>query len=115
MKTIQNHATVSKAFGQELEKEIKFTYDAEQYEKFEEIPAKEIPDNDAILNLVNQRKVAAARAAETSRLLTEAGIKAPTLEDPKVQFATLVRTLKASGKAPAEAEALANQLLGTSY
>jgi hypothetical protein len=113
MKTVQNHATVRTAFGQELDKEIKFTYEAEIYEKFEEIPADKLPDNEAILSLVNQRVVAAARAAKTSELLTEAGITKPTLEDPKVQFATMVKTLIASGRGREEADALAKQLLGS--
>lgn len=70
----------------------------DKYENYEEIPAKELPDNKEILNFVNARNKASARAAENTKALDNLGIKKPTLESsPELRFNTMVKILVAGG------------------
>lgn len=111
-KTIRKSAQVSTAFGQTLPQPISFTYDVEELQKGDEIPADEVPDADDIRSFVNQKRNAAARAKAQNEALAEAGIKKPTLDDPAVQLATMVKVLVAAGNDEATATAMAKNVLG---
>lgn len=115
MGMVEKTSEVAKAYGQDLDTPIKFSYKYEELEKYEDIPEKELPDNDEVLTMVNARRNASARAAAQTKALSDAGINKPTLDDPKVQFTNIAKSLEAAGKSRDEARQTANALLGTDF
>jgi hypothetical protein len=85
----------------------------DKYQTFEEIPAKELPDNKEVLNYVNAKNKAKERASATTKALTDAGVTKPTLEtSAEMRFNTIYKALLA-GKIPdAEAKQQAAALTG---
>ena len=112
MKPVTQTAEVSKAYGEDVNPALRFTFSYEELEKGDEIPAKETLDDEDIRNFVNARRKASARSSAQNETLRAAGIKAPTLEDPEVQVKTIVRALVAAGNSQEDAEKMARQLLG---
>jgi hypothetical protein len=112
MKEVTKRATVETAYGETLANPVKFSYTFNELERGDEIPTDKMPDADAIRSFVNQRENAAARSKAQNEALSAAGIQKPTLEDPAVQLATIVKALKASGKSQEQAEQMAKSLLG---
>lgn len=91
--------TIENAYGQPLDKAIAFSGDFEKLEKGDEIPAKENPDAEEILNYVNSKRKANARQKAMQTVLDAAGIEKPTLENNvDLQVRTMVKSLVASGK-----------------
>jgi hypothetical protein len=113
MKSNQGTANVTTAFGEDLG-DKSFTHDFEwtSFESYAEIPANELPSNVEVLKMVNAKRKASAQSSARSAEFTKRGIKAPTLEDPDVQFKTIVKALVASGKSQAVAEQIARANLG---
>jgi hypothetical protein len=101
---VTKKATVSTAHGNALDTPIPFEYGFEELQKGDEIPAAEYPDASDILAWVNTKRNAAARSVRQNQVLTDAGITKPTLEDPNVAFATMVKSLMAQGKSREKAE-----------
>lgn len=116
MKTQKVSGTMENAYGEKLPKPIDYAGDAEVYETPAEVREKgDWPKDADIVSFVNDRRIAAARQSFMKAALDAAGVKKPTLEDPKVQFNTIVKAIMASGKDEATAKQLANASLGTSY
>jgi len=111
-KPIEKTATVETAYGQTLAEPIRFSYSYEELQKGDTIPSDEMPDADDLRSYVNQKRNAAARSKAQNAALDNAGIKKPTLDDPSVQFATMVKVLVASGKTAEQAEQIAKTALG---
>lgn len=113
MKTINKSARVETAFGQTLAEPVTFSYTYEELAKGDEIPAKEMPDEDDLRTYVNQKRNAKARASAQSSALTAAGISAPSLEDnQELQLKTMVKVLVAAGKSEEVATQIAKGALG---
>lgn len=112
MKNVTKSATVTTAYGNTLPNPITFSYSYVEYEKGDTIPASELPDEDGIRSFVNGRLNAAARSKEQASALEAAGVKKPTLEDPNVQLATMIKVLMAAGRDEATATQIARTALG---
>lgn len=104
------------AYGKALDTAITFEGSFERVTVFEAIPPKELPDNDDVLTLVNNKRKANARQKAMQAALDAAGVKKPTLEgDVDLQVKTIAKGLAASGKyTEDQATALAKQMLGLS-
>jgi len=113
MKTVTVNAEVGKAYGETLPKPLPFSFSYDELEKGDAIPAKEQLDDEDIRNAVNAKRKASARSVEQNKVLRENGISAPTLEDPDVQFKTMVRTLVAAGAPQDVAEQMARATLAS--
>ena len=112
MKTVTRKATVSTAYGQTLAEPLEFEYSFDELQKGDTIPDDEVPGPDDIRTYVNQKRNAAARSTRQAQVLSDAGIQKPTLEDPNVAYATMVKVLKAQGQSQENAEKMAKQVLG---
>lgn len=92
---------------------VSATASYDKYENYAEIPAKELPDEKEILNFVNAKNKASARAAENTKTLDALGIKKPTLEtSAELRFNTMVKVLMAGGVEESEAKQQASALTG---
>lgn len=111
MKTVKKTARVETAYGTTLDKPLTFDYEYQELEANDTIPDKEQPDDKAIRSLVNGNRNAKARSSAQNAALQAAGIEKPTLEDPKVQFAQMVKALVASGKSEEQAKQIAGQFI----
>ncbi len=114
MKNVTKRATVATAYGQTLAEPLEFSFSYEELTKGDEIPANEMPDAEDIRSYVNQKRSAAARASAQNEALNAAGIKKPTLEDPAVQLATMIKVLVAAGNDEVTATTIAKSALGLS-
>ena len=105
---------VGTAYGQTLPNPVPVSGSYEAYESYDELAKnpKDLPDNDEILNFVNAKRKAAARASATTSALQGAGYKKPTLEDENVQIQTMARVFKARGDSQEVAEQKARATLG---
>jgi hypothetical protein len=106
--------TMESAYGQKLEKPLAFEGSYEAFTSYDEIPEKELPSQDDILNFVNNQLKANARQKAMNKVLDDNKIVKPTLKDsPELQISTMAKVLLASGKYTQEqAEAIAKQTLG---
>jgi hypothetical protein len=111
-KTISKSAKVETAYGQTLAEPVSFNYTYEELQKGDAIPTDEQPDAADLLTYVNQKRNAAARSKAQNDALTNAGIVKPTLEDPAVRLATMVKVLVAAGNSKETAEQIAKSALG---
>lgn len=110
-KTVKKAARVETAYGQNLASPVDFTYEYEQLEKGDEIPAKEMPDDEDLRSYVNQKRNATERSKAQALALKNAGIEKPTLEDPQEQFKQMVNILMKSGQSKDMAETIATNSL----
>lgn len=116
MKQAKVEGTITRAFEQDLATPVPYSGTCDEYETYAEVEAaNKVPSHDDIVSFVNQRIKANARQALMATALEMAGIKKPTLEDPRVQFNQIVKSLVAAKKSREEAVAAANGLLGTSF
>jgi len=108
--------TIESAYGSELATPIAFIGEYEHVLVYDAITAKELPDKDDVLTLVNNKRKANARQKAMQSALDDAGIKKPTLEDSdELKIKAIVSGLVASKKYNQEnATALAKQMLGLS-
>ncbi len=112
MKTETFKGTIESAYGEVLDTAIKFEGTFEAFENVEEIKtANDWPSNDEVVKFVNDKRKASKRQAAMTAALEAAGIKKPTLEDPKIQFRDMVKILVTSGKSETEARAIASAAL----
>jgi hypothetical protein len=112
MKTEKFNFNVETAYGQTLSPAIPVSGEFEAYEKYEEIPAKELPDNDDVLKFVNAKNKAAARAKATNEALQKAGIEKPTAKDNSVAIKEMMKIFKLRGDSDEVAESKAKAALG---
>lgn len=109
MKPEKFNGTVESAYGKVLPTAVKFSGEFEAFESFQEIvAAKEEPSNDDIVNIVNAKRKAAARATATMEALQAAGIAKPDPNSPDVIRANMVKSLM---KLHNISEAVATQIL----
>jgi hypothetical protein len=111
MKSITKSARVETAYGNAIDP-IDFTYSYEKLEKGDSIPADEKPSDEDLLTYVNQTRNAAARSKAQAKALDAADIKKPTLEDPAVRLATMIKVLVAAGNSREQSEQIAKSALG---
>lgn len=111
-KAVSKKATITKAYGQDIADPIEFSYSYDELAKGDEIPAKEVPDEEDIRGLVNSKRNAAARSKAQNEALKAAGISAPSLEDADFRLKQMVKVLVAAGRAEADAEQVARAALG---
>lgn len=113
MKTEKFSGTMESAYGKVLPSKLSFEGSYEAYTSIDEVrSAKDEPSDDEVVAFVNSKRKAAARQKAMNEALTAAGIEKPTLEDPQVQLATIIKALRAAGRSEAEATALAESTLG---
>lgn len=112
MKTVTKTAQVSKAYGETLDTPLDFSYDYEELQKGDEIPASEVPDDEDIRSLVNAKRNAKARAKAQNEALSNAGVQKPTLENEEFRLKQMVKILQASGMDEATATSTAKATLG---
>jgi putative cell wall-binding protein len=114
MTTEKFSGEISSAYGNPVSPAIKFDGTFEAYEKYEDVPEKERPDEKELLAFVNNRRKASARQSAMQSALDAAGIKKPTLEDAAVQIREMAKVLLAAKKADSQeaAEAAAKSILG---
>lgn len=119
MKTEKFKGTIESAYGRTLPSKLSFegTYDA--FQTLDEVKShdngSEYPSESDIVDFVNAKRKANARQKSMNEALTAAGIEKPTMEDPQVQLATIIKALRASGRSEDEAVALAESTLGVKY
>ena len=114
MKNVTSTASAENAYGNKIEA---FSYNFEHvvYDSLDEIKAADLmPSKKDIIGFGNANEQANARAKAFTSELDSRGIKKPELKDDvKLQIATIVKSLVASGKYDeAAAEAQAKTLLG---
>lgn len=112
MKTETFSGTIENAYGKPLPEPVKFNGTFEAFQSIDEVRSKnEYPKDTEIVNFVNARAKANARQKAMQAALDAAGIEKPTLENDKsLQYKTMLKTLVASGKSEAEADAIARSL-----
>ena len=111
-KTQKKAARVETAYGNTLAEPITFSYEYEELQKGDTIPADEMPDSDDLRSFVNQKRNAAARSKAQNDALQNAGIEKPNQENPEFRLATVVKMLKANGLSAEAAEQQARAVLG---
>jgi Cu2+-containing amine oxidase len=125
--TKMQESTIENAYGRPLSalkfKEgktpvtvISYAFSYEHVTNFDAIPAKEMPDKDEILAVVNAARKANERQKAMQKALDAAGVIKPTMEDDDtLKIKSIVAGLVASKKYNEEqATALAKQMLGLS-
>jgi hypothetical protein len=116
MKSETFKGTIESAYGKTLPQKLTFSGSFEAYENVQELrDANVFPKDEDIVAFVNAKEKANARQKAMNEVLSAAGIEKPTLEDPQVQLATIVKALRASGRSEDEAIALAETTLGVKY
>jgi hypothetical protein len=113
MKTVKFTGTMENAYGKVLAEKLPFEGEFDAYENLDEVRAAgEYPKDSEILDFVNGKVKANARQKSMNAALQAAGISKPTLEDPQVQLATIIKALIAGGRDEATATKLAEDTLG---
>jgi len=109
MKTETFGGTIETAHGTKLDIPIKFTGSFEAYENLDEVrSANDFPNDESILDFVNNKRKANARQQSMTASLEAAGIVKPTLEtDENLQLQQMVKVYMARGKSREVAEKLA--------
>jgi hypothetical protein len=116
MKTETFNGTMENAYGKTLPEPVKFSGSFDSLETIDEVrSANEYPDDKEVVAWANAKRKASARQKAMNAALEAAGITKPTLEDPQVQLATIIKALRASGRSEDEAIALAETALGVKY
>ncbi len=105
--------TISTAYGKELTSPIDATAEYEKFESFGDVTEKQKPDEKDMLNFVNARNKASARASETLKQLEAAGHKKPTLEDSEeMRYNQILKALLAGKVTEDVAKQQATELTG---
>jgi hypothetical protein len=111
-KTVTKKARVETAYGRQLDSPIDFSYVYEELIDGDSIPAAEVLEPKDMRSFVNAKRNASARSTAQNKALSDAGIEKPTLEDPAVRLAGMVKIFIANGENPTTAEQMARQALG---
>jgi hypothetical protein len=94
MKSESFSGSVASAYGETLPKPVAFSGTYEAFETFDEVKgANELPSNDEIVTMVNNKRKANARAKATQAALDAAGIQRPDPNSPEVLRKTAIATL----------------------
>ena len=113
MKSETFSGTMENAYGKVLPSKVNFSGSFDAYENIGEIKAaNDLPSDDEVVSFTNSKRKASARQKAMNAALEAAGIQKPTLEDPQVQLATLIKVLVASGRTEEQATQLAKTTLG---
>lgn len=115
MKNDTFKATVTTAYGQTLKTPLKISGSYEVFETVEEVrEAYRKPNefDEFVIGAANAASKASAIAAERTKQLDDAGIKAPKLgEDREATIRHIMRGLVAAGKSEEEARRIAEPLV----
>jgi hypothetical protein len=116
MKTEKFSGVMENAYGKVLPEKLKFSGTFEAFENVDEVrAANEFPDDKEVVAWANGKRKASARQKSMNAVLESAGITKPTLEDPQVQLAGMVKILVANGRSEEDAITLAETTLGVKY
>lgn len=116
MKTETFKGTIESAYSRTLPSKLTFSGSFDAYENVDELRRdNKYPSDEDIVSFVNAKEKANARQKAMNEALTAAGIEKPTMEDPQVQLATIIKALRASGRTEEEAITLAESTLGVKY
>lgn len=93
MKTETFSGKIETAFGKTLPSPVSFSGSFEAYENYEDIvKANDLLSNEEVLNAVNAKRKAKARAAATTEALQAAGIEKPDTSSPEYVKAQMVKS-----------------------
>lgn len=112
MKTETFSGTIDNAFGSKLKETLKFNGSFDAYESYSEVPEKEKLDEKDMLSVVNNARKANERAKVMAEVLKNAGYEKPEADNPQVILKNMIKNLILAKKSPAEAQTLAETLLG---
>ncbi len=120
-KTANANATTRKAFGKNLseystdEKPVpavlETPYSFEELELTDVVPDDEKLSEQDILDVINARRNATARAAAVNKALGEYGITPPALTDAEKAVNSIIRGLVLMGNSEADARSMAEAML----
>lgn len=113
-KVVKFDGVIENAYGIKLPSPLSYDAEYEELLSYDAIPAKEMPDNDDILTIVNGKRKANARQKAMQAALDKAGIEKPTLEtSDDLRIKNIVDSLLASKKYTREvAVDMAKKMLG---
>lgn len=112
MKTEKFSGSVESAYGKVLPSKVTFSGEYQAVEKLEEIPDDEKLGPADIIDVVNAKRKASARAKATTEALQAAGIEKPDPNNPATIVETMVKmTLKLN---PGMTEDVARQIVKAS-
>lgn len=115
MKTEKFSGQVTQAYGQDLPSPVKFSGAFDAFENIVEIREKnEFPSDDAIVQVVNAKRKAAARAKATTKALDAAGYEKPAADAALTLWRNMVSTLVLAKRSREQAEQIATATLGYS-
>ena len=127
MQTEKFNGTIESAYGKTLPEKLSFSGTFQAFTITDDVAGNAVelpatPDGadkitDAITwgdvyAVVNNKRKAKARQKAMNAALDAAGIEKPTMEDPQVQLATMIKGLKAAGKSDVDARTIAETALG---
>ena len=116
MKSETFSGTMENAYGKTLPEPVKFSGSFDSLETIDEVrQSNEYPDDKEVVAWANAKRKASARQKAMNAALEAAGISKPTLDDPQVQLATIIKALRAAGRNEEEAISLAENTLGVKY
>lgn len=128
MKTETFGFTIETAYGKSLATPLTVDASYDAYQTYAEVPANELPSEKEIVNFLNAKAKASARASATTEALKDASeafvaanpgvenpFEKPTLKtSPEMRFNTIVNALVAGGIDEATAKQQATALTGIS-
>jgi hypothetical protein len=98
MKTEKFSGSVSSAYGETLKTPVKFDGEFKAYETNDEVRAGgDWPTDNDIVDYVNAKRKASARAKATENALTVAGYQKPDLSDPTYRRKRMIADFVAMG------------------
>lgn len=110
MKSVTKSATITTAFGETLDKPLKFDYTYEEFEEGDKLPREMTAEE--IRDFFTNKAIASARAAAQAQTLKDNNIvPKPLAENPALIYRNMVKNLIAANKSQKDAEALALQLV----
>lgn len=113
MKTETYKGTIENAFGSPLPSPVSFSGSFEAYESVAEAEAaKDGLNEKELLAAINNKLKANARAKSMTEALKNAGYEKPEADNPQVILKAMIKNLILAKKSPAEAQSLAETLLG---
>lgn len=93
MKSESFKGTVESAYGKQLPSAVSFSGSYEKLEKGDEIPSDEKLNEQDILDVINAKRKASARAKATNEALQAAGIEKPDPKSPEVVREGMIKGL----------------------
>jgi len=113
MKNETFSGSVSQAYGETLATPVKFSGAFDAFESIDEIRSKsEFPSDDEIVQVVNAKRKAAARAKATTAALADAGFEKPAADAAVTLWNNMYSTLKLAKMSEEKARTVATATLG---